>query len=50
MGKFLWTVVVMNKKTVCSVAAQMLKRMATDVVSKCTFAMIVANSFRPAFV
>ena len=30
-------------------AAKMLKRMVTDVVAKCTFAMIVANNFRPVF-
>ena len=36
----------MNKKTVYSVTVQMLKRMAIGVMSRCTFAGIVAGNFK----
>ena len=36
----------MNKKTVSSVIAQMLKRMGTDVLFRCIFAGIVVGNFK----
>ena len=36
----------MNKKTVSSAIAQMLKRMGIDVIFRCIFARIVVDNFK----
>ena len=40
----------MNKKTVYSVTVQMLKRMVIGVMSRCTFAGIVAGNSKVVYV